>query len=215
MTPSRRRRAGKAKPTLRTARYDVFASALGRSVESAEVQAVLEMLGPHAVRRHQPSVARYDPDGVRTVTWDFPTAPPATRWDATNLGIRDDTVVWLMVARELVNGQTSGQPVWFRLPDDAEELFRSQGDEWNWAPAIVRRRGELLLDLDVPQGHWDGSYRFPLTALQAERMQADALLYREVWEGLVRVCRRARLVDDPTMLPAAAQSLIDARCGQG
>lgn len=46
-------------------------------------------------------------------------------------------------------------------------------------PAIVRRRGVLLLDLDVPHGHWDGSYRFPLTALQAERSVAHRRALRE------------------------------------
>lgn len=215
MTPSRRRRAGKAKPSLRTARYGTFESALGRPVNSVEVQSVLDVLGPHEVRQLKASAASYDPEDARTVAWDFPTVPPATRWGATNLGIRDGTVVWLTVARELVNGQTNGLPVSFRLTDDTEELFRPQGAEWNWATAIVRRRGALLLDLDVPQGHWDGSYRFPLTALQAERMQADPLLYREVWEGLVRVCQSARHFDDPATLPDTAQSLINARCGPG
>lgn len=46
-------------------------------------------------------------------------------------------------------------------------------------PAIVRRRGVLLLDLDVPLGHWDGSYRSPLTALQAERSVAHRRALRE------------------------------------
>jgi len=67
----------------------------------------------------------------------------------------------------------------------------------------------------VGQGHWDGNYKFPLTPRQAERLQADPLLYREVWDGLVRICQSRRFFDDPTTLPGDAQAVLNARCGRG
>ncbi|MFC4140441.1 MULTISPECIES: hypothetical protein [unclassified Microbacterium] len=191
----------------------LFASALGRPIDSAEVQSVLDMLGPHVERPLGISTARYDPDSARTVAWDFPAAPRLWPSMATNLGVRDGAVVWLTVAGELVDGATEPR-VSFRMPDDSEQIFRPQGPEWNWAPAIIRRRGDFLLDLDVGQGHWDGEYLFPLTPWQAERLQSDPLLYREVWEGLVRICQGRAFFDDPSTLPGSAQSLIDARCGR-
>lgn len=193
--------------------YATFAAALGRPVDSAEVRRVVAALGgTYDVRPMRPTAARYDPDVARTVAWDFAEAPPANHYAATHLGVRDGTVVWLTLAPELVAGAASGRAVSLRLPDEDEVVFRPQGREWSWAPQIIRRRTAYLLDLDVGQGHWDGSYKFPLTPQQAADLQADPLLYREVWDGLVRICQSARFLDDPATLPASAQSLIDARC---
>ncbi|REJ07683.1 hypothetical protein DY023_03370 [Microbacterium bovistercoris] len=213
MSARPRRHGTESAPTWETAPSALFASALGRPIDSAEVQAVLDALGPHVERPIGISVARYDPEIARTVAWDFPAVPRIWPSMATNLGVRDGAVVWLTVAGELVEDAREPR-VSFRVPDGIEQIFRPQGAEWNWAPAIIRRRGDLLLDLDVGQGHWDGSYRFPLTPRQSGRLQADPLLYREVWEGLVRICQGRAFFDDPSTLPGSAQSLIDARCGR-
>ncbi|CCH32270.1 hypothetical protein ABZ816_34075 [Actinosynnema sp. NPDC047251] len=195
---------------------ETFANALGRPVDSVEARTVIDVLGgTYEVRPIGRSTARYDPDRVCTVAWDFPSAPPANRWTATHLGVRDDTIVWITLSSTLVEGVRGDQGVFLRLSDDDEQIFRPQGSDWNWAPAIVRRGAGYLLDLDVGQGHWDGNYKFPLTPRQAASLEADPLLYREVWNGLVRICQSRRFFDDPTTLPADAQAVIDARCGRG
>lgn len=205
-----------SKRSLPTAPYETFANALGGRVDSVEVQRVIDALGgAYTVRALQPSAARHDPDTARTVAWDFPSAPPANSWAATHLGVRDDTVVWLTISPALVEGTISNQAVSFRLPDGDKEIFRPVGSDWSWAPAIIRRGEVYLLSLDVGQGHWDGNYKFSLTERQAEALQADPLLCREVWDGLVRICQSGRFLGDPTTLPGDAQALIDARCGRG
>ncbi|GAA1295413.1 hypothetical protein [Saccharothrix xinjiangensis] len=213
MTKSKRTKAERPLPA--TPR-ETFTTALGKPVDSAEARTVIDVLGgAHEIRPLKPSVARYDPDTARTVAWDFPSAPPANRWTATHLGVQDDTIVWITLASALVDGVTGDRAVFLRLSDDDEEVFRPQGPDWNWAPGIIRRGTAHLLDLDVGQGHWDGNYKFPLTPRQAENLQADLLLYREVWDGLVRICQSRRFFDDPTTLPGDAQAVIDARCGRG
>ena len=210
MPKARRRRDPRPIPASQA----FFASAVDRPVDSPEVQAVIAALGDrYEVRPLPQGTASYDPDLERTVTWDFPDAPPANRWAPTQLGVRDDTVVWLNLAPELV-GKSGPRSVVLRADDDTRGIFRPWGEEWNWAPEIIRRRGRYLLHLNVPRGHWDGVYKFPLTARQAERLQEDLLLYREVWDGLVRICQGRRFLDDPATLPGDAQSLIDARCGR-
>jgi hypothetical protein len=216
VTKAKRGKAHRQKTERTTAEtpYETFANALGTPVDSAEAQTVIDVLGgDHEVRRLEPSAARYDPDTARTVAWDFPAAPPANRYVATHIGVRDGMVVWITVSPLLVDGALSDRAVFFRLPDRDEAIFRPQGAEWNWAPGIVRRGTAYLLDLDVGQGHWDGNYKFPLTPRQAESLQEDLLLYRQVWEGLVRICQSRRFLDDPATLPGDAQALIDARCG--
>ncbi|MGB3437375.1 MAG: hypothetical protein WBA97_01375 [Actinophytocola sp.] len=217
MTKAKRTKANRRKPKRTTAAtpYETFANALGKPIDSVEAQTVIDALGGvWEVRHLEPSAARYDPDTARTVAWDFPSAPPANNYTATHLGIRDDTIVWLTLSPALVDGSISDRAVAFRLPNVDEEIFRPQGRDWNWAPAIVRRGAAYLLNLDVGQGHWDGSYKFPLTPRQAESLQADSLLYREVWERLVRICQSRRFFDDPATLPDDAQAVINARCGR-
>ncbi|MEU4804979.1 hypothetical protein [Actinosynnema sp. NPDC023587] len=195
---------------------ETFANALGRPVDSAEARVVIDALGGvHEVRLLPHSTSRYDPDLARTVAWDFPSAPPANRWTATHIGVRDDTVVWITVSAALVDGVAGDRGVFLRLPEGDEEIFRPRGEDWNRAPAIVRRGAAYLLDLDVGQGHWDGNYKFPLTPRQARSVRADPLLYREVWDGLVRICQSRRFFDNPATLPDDAQAVIDARCGRG
>ncbi|TWJ15449.1 hypothetical protein LX16_1159 [Stackebrandtia albiflava] len=201
--------------TLTAVPYETFAEALGKPVDAVEVRKVIAALGGgYEVRPIEYTAARYDPDVARTLAWDFPAAPPANGYVATHLGVRDDTVVWMTLAPALVEGVNGDRAVSLRLPDDDEPVFRPQGPEWNWAPGIIRRGTAYLLDLDVGQGHWDGNYRFPLTPRQAEQLQADLLLYRQLWDGLVRVCQSARFLEDPSTLPGDAQSVIDARCGR-
>ena len=210
MPKARRRRDPRPIPDSRV----LFESAVDRPVTSPEVQAVIAALGGrYEVHPVAKGPARYDPDLDRTVTWDFPDAPPANRWNPTQLWVRDDTVVSLNLAPELV-GRSGPWSVVLRADDDTRGVYRPQGAEWNWAPGIVQRRGRFLLDLDVGQGHWDGNYKFPLTPRQVERLQEDLRLYREVWDGLVRICQGRRFFDDPATLPGDAQALIDARCGQ-
>ncbi|GAA3463511.1 hypothetical protein ACFFSW_00235 [Saccharothrix longispora] len=212
MTKSKRTRS----TPLAAVPHETFANALGQPVDSAEVRAVIDALGgAYEVRALEPSAARYDPDVARTAAWDFPAAPPANGRVATHVGVRDDTVVWITLSSVLVDGVTSDQAVFLRLPHGDEEVFRPRGSDWNWAPAIVRRGTAYLLDLDVGQGHWDGNYKFPLTPRQAEDLRADPLLYREVWDALVRICQSGRFLDDPKTLPDDAQAVIDARCGRG
>lgn len=195
--------------------YETFEAALGRPVDSAEVRRVIDALGgSYVVRPITQNTAGYDPDLSRTVAWDFPSAPRANRSVATHLGVRDDTVVWMTLAPSLVDGSISDQAVSFMARDDTNEIFRPSGDEWHWAPAIVKRGDVYLLDLDVPQGHWDGNYKFPLTPRQAEKLRTDLLTYREVWGKLVRICQSQPFFDDPATLPARAQSVINARCGR-
>ena len=198
------------------ASYETFAAALGRPIDSVEVTRVIAALGgSYEVRALSQGTSAYDPDFARTVAWNFSSAPPASRISATNLGVRDDTVVWMTLAPSLVDGSISDRPVSFKLRDDTHWFFRPWGDEWHYAPVIVKRGDAYLLDLYVPQRNWDGRYKFPLTPRQVENLQADLLTYREVREGLLRICRSRRFFDDPSTLPADAQSLINARCGRG
>ena len=215
MTKARRGKAHRRKTDRSTAptSHETFANALGKPVDSAEARTVIDVLGgDHEVRLLEPTVSRYDPDTARTVAWDFPSAPPANRYVATHMGVRDGTIVWITASPALVGGALVDRAVYFRLPDD-ERVFRPQGAGWDRAPAIVRRGAAYLLDLDIGQGHWDGNYKFPLTPRQAESLQADPLLYRQVWDGLVRICQSRRFFDDPATLPGDAQDVIDARCG--
>lgn len=217
MTKAKRMRAHRAKAprTTEGTPRETFENALGKPVDSAEARTVIDLLGgDHEVRHLVPTAVRYDPDTARTVAWDFPSVPPANRYAATHLGVRDDTIVWLTLSPTLVTGAISDRPVFLREPDVDEVIFRAQGPEWNWAPAIVRRGSAYLFDLHVGQGHWDGDYKFPLTARQAENLAADPIRYRAVWDGLVRICQSRRFLDDPATLPADAQAFIDARCGR-
>ncbi|MDQ2586635.1 hypothetical protein [Saccharothrix yanglingensis] len=101
MTKSRRTKS----TPLAAAPYETFANALGKPVDSVEVQVVVDALGgAYEVRALEPSAARYDPDVARTAAWDFPAAPPANGRVATHLGVRDDTVVWITLSSALVDG---------------------------------------------------------------------------------------------------------------
>ncbi|MEV0646348.1 hypothetical protein AB0I28_13890 [Phytomonospora sp. NPDC050363] len=206
----------KARPAPAPAPYETFANALGKPVDGVEARKVIDALGGvHRVRALRQTVSRYDPDEARTVAWDFPSAPPAHRDVPTHIGVRDGRIVWMTLPPSLVDGVISDRAASFRLPEDDEEVFRPRGADWSWAPAIIRRAGVYLLDLDVMQGHWDGNYKFPLTPRQAESLRTDPLLYREVWDRLVRICQSRRFFDDPATLPADAHSHINARCGRG
>lgn len=192
----------------------MFERALGRPIESAEVQAVVAALGGiYEERRIDRGIVEYDPDLARTVAWDFPEAPRANRYAASNLGVRDGVVVWITLAPQLVGGEAGDRTVSFELPSEDRDVYKPWGDQWNWAPTIIRRGESFLLDLAVSQGHGEGSYRFPLTPAQAHRLQADERLYRQVWDGLVRLCQTRRFLDDPSTLPADAQSFLGTVCG--
>lgn len=200
---------------LAAAPYETFANALGKPIDSAETRLVIDALGGiYEVRPWKGAVSRYDPDAARTVSWEFTSAPPTAWGGAAKLSVRDDTVVSMALSPDLVEGAISNQVVFFSVPNEDVEIFRPRGSDWNWAPAITQRGTTFLLDLDVAQGHWDGNYKFPLTPRQAESLRAEPLLYREVWDGLVRICQSRRFFDDPQTLPGDAQSLINARCGR-
>lgn len=217
MTKARRRKAHRARTerTQGATPRATFANAIGTPVGGAAARTVIELLGGvHEVRGIEPSAARYDADTAGAVAWDFPSVPPANRYTATHIGVKDETVVWLTLSPALVDGALADRAVFLHCSDGDEVVFRPGGAEWNWAPAIIRRGAGFLLHLDVGQGHWDGTYKFRLTPRQAELLRADPGLYRRVWDDLVRICQSRRFLDDPATLPADAQAVIDTRCGR-
>ncbi len=199
------------------ASYETFEAALGRPIDSVEVARVIAALGGrYEVRTLSQGTGAYDPDYARTVAWDFSSAPRASRFFATNLG----------VTRRHGCLDDSRPVAGRRLDQRSPRLFQAarrhslvlqtveRGRRVALRPCHREARGRVPARPLCAAGALGRRYKFPLTPRQVETLQADLLTYREVWEGLLRICQSRRFFDDPSTLPADAQALINARCGR-
>ena len=191
-----------------------FEEALGKPTDHPAVAAVVRALGgAYEVgdylgrTRHD-----YDPDIARALRWEF-TRVPAANYYPTHLRVLDDVVVAMTLHESLVAGSHQ-KAVTLVLPVAEEVVWIGHGvTDGSWPPTVVRRGQQHLLDLTVPQGHWDARYRFPLTQAQVEAMQASRDTWQQLWDALVRICQSRRFLDDPSTLPEDAQRTIDRICG--
>lgn len=193
-------------------------AAAGKSVTSPEVLAVIEQLGgKYELHEYEPSTTRFDPDIAESVRWEFPDAPKANVY-ASHLRVQHNACTQLvlspaLVADEKIPRRWGGTLIGAAEPDI--QVFSPYGPEWHWAPQITRRGDQYLLNLDVPQGHWDGNYKFRLTDRQAQSLQDDLVTYRKLWDALVGIAHSRRFFNDPGTIRRDAQARIDDLLGRG
>ncbi|MFB9311497.1 hypothetical protein [Nocardioides plantarum] len=194
---------------------EVFEEALGKPTSHPAVAAVMKALGGVYEVGDYLSRTRhdYDPDIARSVRWEF-TRVPAANYYPTHLRVLDGVVVSMSLHGGLVAG-SHPKAVTLVLPVEEELVWLGhEVTDGSWPPRVVRRGQQHLLDLTVPQGHWDARYRFPLTPTQVEALRASRETWQWLWDALIRICQSRRFLDDPATLPGDAQRTIDRFCGE-
>lgn len=155
----------------------------------------------------------YDPDIARSQRWEFPRVPQANFYP-THVRVLEGVVVAMTLSPALVTGSHKN-PVTLALPAEVEEaVLWYEVSDGSWPPSVVRRGDQLQLLLWVPQGHWEGKYRFPLTPGQVEALSSRPV-WQQLWDALFEICQSRDTFDDPATLPGRAQQAIDRICGPG
>lgn len=191
-----------------------FAAALGKPTSDPAALAVVAALGgDYRVGDYTDRFRHdYDPEIARSERWEFTRVPEANAYPS-HLRVLDGMVAAIVLSPSLVSGTHTGA-VTLTLPAEEEVgVLAHEVRDRGWPPVVVRRGRQHLFVLWVPQGHWEGRYRFPLTEDQVELLSSRPV-WQELWDALYALCQSRRFLDDPTTLPGDAQRLIDRICGR-
>ncbi len=191
---------------------EFFAAALGEPTSDPAVRAVIAALGSdYEVGDYTDRLRHdYDPDIARSARWEFTRVPEANVYPS-HLRVLDGTVVAIVLSPSLVSGEHT-KAVTLAVPAEEEVgVLAYEVRDHGWPPVVVRRGRQHLFVLWVPQGHWDGRYRFPLTDDQVELLSSRPV-WQELWDALYALCQSRRFLDEPAILPGDAQRIIDRIC---
>lgn len=192
---------------------EFYREALGKPTSDPAVIAVVEQLGGAYEVGDYIGVSRlhYDPDIARSLRWEFTRVPRANS-GPTHLRVLDGAVVGIILSPALVTG-TRKESIVLSVPAEEVEGVLWHGGSDAWAPTVIRRGRQYLFVLSVGQGHFEGTYKFPLTPVQVGAL-ASRPVWQELWDALSEICRSRSSLDDPATLPGNAQRAIDRICGR-